>query len=81
MLADGNNDFAAAIDKNLNAVPLEPRRHGGLDNRNGKQRSEKENYRSHVIPRQVDVPDEVSNSGRRKIGKKRSLQKCILTEN
>jgi hypothetical protein len=56
MLADRNDDFAAAIDYDAGAGPLEAWTNSNLDNGNGKQRSEKENHRSHVIPRQVNVP-------------------------
>jgi hypothetical protein len=61
--ADRNDDFAAAIDHDARAGPLETWTDGNLDNRNGEQRREKENHRSHVIPRQVDVPGEVNISG------------------
>lgn len=81
VLADRNDDFAAAIDHNARAGPLETWADGNLDNRNGEQRSKKENHRSHVIPRQVEAPGEVTISGRRKNGIKRTLQKCILAEN
>jgi hypothetical protein len=49
MLADRSLD--AAIDDNH--WPLKVRTNGNLNNRNGKQRSEKENHRSHVSPGQV----------------------------
>jgi hypothetical protein len=62
VLADRNDDLAAAIDDNGGAGSLEAWAKGNLDNRNGKQRSEKEDHRSHVIPRQVDVPSEVTSA-------------------
>jgi hypothetical protein len=60
VLADRNEDLAAAIDDNWRAGPREAWPKGNLDNRNEKQRREKENNCPHVIPRQVDVPGEVT---------------------
>jgi hypothetical protein len=80
MLADGNDDLAAAIDEDGGAGPLEPWTDGDLDNRDGEQRNEKDDHRTHMKPPQPDLPAEVSISGCRKIHIKRTLQKCILQE-
>jgi hypothetical protein len=80
MLADGYDDLAAAIDENGGAGPLEPWTQGDLDNRDGQQRNEEENQRSHVIPRQADVPAEVTINKEGKTRIQRTLQKCILPE-
>jgi hypothetical protein len=63
MLADRKDDLAAAIDENRGAGPLEPGAKGDLDNRDGQQRDKEESDFSHVIPRQVDVPGDVSING------------------
>jgi hypothetical protein len=81
MLTDGNDDLAAAIDENGCAGPLVPWADGDLDNRDGEQRNEKDDHRTHMNPRQVDVPAEVTISGYRKIRIKRTLQNCIPPEN
>src|SRR5258707_175867 len=47
-LADRNDDLAAAIDDDGSAGPLEPWAGGDLDNRNGQQRNEKDDHRTHV---------------------------------
>ena len=60
MLADRNDDLAAAIDENRGAGPHESRPEGDLGNRNRQQRHKKENDCSHVIPDKVDVPGNVS---------------------
>jgi hypothetical protein len=81
MLADSHDDLAAAIDEDGGAGPLEPWTDGDLDNRDGKERNEKDDHRTHVIPPQPELPAEVIISGHCKIRIKRTLQKCIVTEN
>jgi len=62
MLADRNDDLAAAIDDHGYATPLEPRTDGDLDNRDGQQCNEKDDHGSHMNPRQADVPAEITSN-------------------
>jgi hypothetical protein len=81
MLADREDDVGTSIDENGGAGMLDPRTEGDLDNRDGQQRNKEENDRTHVIPRQVDLPEEVSINNSGKIRIRRSLQKCIGADN
>ena len=61
VLAERDDDLVAAIDNDGGTGPRKVRTKGNLHNRNGEQRTEKHDHRSHVIPRQVDVPGEATS--------------------
>jgi hypothetical protein len=81
MLADRNDDLAAAIDDDGDAGAIEPRTHGDLHDRDSQQCNEIDDHRSHMTPSTADVAAEVTIKRCRKIHIKRTLQKCILPEN
>jgi hypothetical protein len=81
MLADRDDDVGASIDENGGAGALDPRTESDLDNRDGQQRNKEENDRTHVIPRQVDVLEEVIINNSVKVRIRRTLQKCIGAAN
>jgi hypothetical protein len=81
MLAYGNDDLLAAIDENGSAAALEPRTNGYLNNRDGEQRNEKDDQRSHMIdPSRLDVRAEITINRINKIRFRPTLQKCIPSE-
>jgi hypothetical protein len=63
MLADRDDELAAAIDDDRRAGPLELRTDGDLNKRNGEQHNEKDEQRSHLIPPRPDLRQEVTING------------------
>jgi hypothetical protein len=81
MLADGNDDLVAAINKDGRTSPLVPWTERDLNNRDGQQRNKKDDHGTHMIPSAGRRAAEVIISGGHKIGINLTLRKCILMEN
>jgi hypothetical protein len=81
VLADRNDDLAAAIDDDRDTGAIKPWTDGDLHDWDSQQNNEIDDHGSHMIPSTVDVAVEVTTERSRKFHLKRTLQKCIPPEN